>query len=82
MRRASASTVVPGRILDSEELWYDQHRWAAWVDGFGHVIRMEGEWPEVGARRVWESPPKGRGRVLETVTAYEPRARHAAVLGG
>jgi hypothetical protein len=80
VRRASAGTVVPGRIVDCEELWYDPHRWAAWVDGFGHVIRWEGEWPEVGARMVWESPPKGRGRVQETVTAYEPRAGHTVAV--
>jgi hypothetical protein len=71
---ARATTVVPGRILETEELWYDPHRWAAWVDGFGHVIRMEGEWPETGARLVWDSPPRGRGRVQERVTAYEPRS--------
>jgi hypothetical protein len=72
--RASATTLVPGRAAAAEELWYDPHRWAAWVDGFGHVIKLEGDWPEVGARLVWESPPKGRGRVQELVTAYEPRS--------
>ena len=71
--RASATTVVPGRVVAAEELWYDPHRWAAWIDGFGHVVRLEGAWPEVGARLVWESPPKGRGRVQELVKAYEPR---------
>jgi hypothetical protein len=72
--RASATTLVSGRAVDAEELWYDPHRWAAWIDGFGHVIKLEGEWPQVGARLVWESPPKGRGRVQERVTAYEPRS--------
>lgn len=65
--------MVPGRIVEAEELWYDRHRWAAWVDGFGHVLKLEGEWPEVGSRLVWTSPPKGRGTVQEVVTAYEPR---------
>lgn len=74
MSRATASTLVPGRTVAAEELWYDPHRWAAWIDGFGHVIKLEGEWPQVGARLVWESRPKGRGRVQERVTAYEPRA--------
>ena len=73
MRRASATTMVPGRAVAVEELWYDAHRWAAWIDGFGHAIRLEGDWPEAGARLVWQSPPKGRGRVQELVTAYEPR---------
>jgi hypothetical protein len=72
--RASATTLVPGRAAAAEELWYDRHRWAAWIDGFGHVIKLEGDWPQVGARLVWQSPPKGRGRVQERVTAYEPRA--------
>ena len=73
MGRARASTVVPGRAAAAEDLWYDRHRWAAWVDGFGHVTALEGDWPQVGARLVWESPPKGRGRVQERVTEYEPR---------
>ena len=73
MSRAGASTVVPGRAAAAEALWYDRHRWAAWVDGFGHVTRLDGEWPQVGSRMVWASPPKGRGLVQEVVVAYEPR---------
>jgi hypothetical protein len=71
--RAQATTTVPGRILEAEELWYDPHRWPAWVDGFGHIQKLEGDWPEVGARLLWASPPRGRGLVEERVTAYEPR---------
>jgi len=74
MPRVSASTVVPGRVVEAEELWYDPHRWAAWIDGFGHVAKLEGEWPQVGARLLWDSRPGGRGRVLEHVVAYEPRS--------
>ena len=70
---AHATAVVPGRIIEAEELWYDPYRWAAWIDGFGHTITLEGAWPDAGARLVWESPPRGRGRVQEVVTAYEPR---------
>jgi len=73
MSRAVASITVPGLASGAEELWYDPHRWAAWIDGFGHVARLEGDWPHAGARLLWDSPPKGRGRVSETVTAYEPR---------
>jgi hypothetical protein len=72
--RVSATALVPGRVVEAEELWYDPHRWAAWVDGFGHVAKLEGEWPQVGARLLWDSRPQGRGRVAERVTAYEPRA--------
>ena len=73
MGRASASTVVPGRIAEAEELYYDRHRWPSWVDGFGHVVKLEGDWPRVGARLLWQSPPKGRGLVQERVQAYEAR---------
>ena len=71
--RASASIAVPGRAADAEALWYDPHRWPAWVDGFGHVVSLEGDWPQPGARLVWESPPGGRGRGPGRVVAYEAR---------
>jgi hypothetical protein len=68
-----ATTIVPGRIVEAEELWYDPHRWAAWIDGFGHVAKLEGDWPHAGARLLWDSRPNGRGRVEERVTRYEAR---------
>jgi hypothetical protein len=71
--RASASITVKGRAAEAEALWYDRHRWASWVDGFGHIVLLDGDWPEVGARLVWDSPPGGRGRVQERVVAYEVR---------
>jgi Polyketide cyclase / dehydrase and lipid transport len=71
--RVRAVQRVPGLASDAEELWYDPQRWPAWVDGFGHVVKLQSEWPEVGARAVWESRPGGRGRVVERVTAYEAR---------
>jgi hypothetical protein len=55
----------------AERLWYDPARWASWVDGFGHVVRLEGEWPAAGSVLVWESPPHGRGRVVERVVFQE-----------
>ena len=73
MGRAKASITVPGRAADAEALWYDHHRWPSWVDGFGHVVSLSGDWPERGAELVWESPPGGRGRVTERVVAYEMR---------
>jgi hypothetical protein len=73
MGRASASITVKGRAAEAEALWYDRHRWASWVDGFGHIVLLEGDWPEVGARLIWDSPPGGRGRVQERVVAYETR---------
>ena len=73
MGRASASITVPGRAAGAERLWYDTHRWPSWIDGFGHLVELDGDWPDRGARVVWESPPGGRGRVQERVTAYEVR---------
>src|ERR671915_491948 len=60
MGRATATITVKGRAAEAEALWYDRHRWASWVDGFGHVLLLEGDWPEVGARLVWDSPPGGQ----------------------
>ena len=80
MPRASATTVVPGRIVEAEDLWYDPHRWPAWIDGFGHVAKLEGDWPKKGARLLWDSPPKGRGRVDERVIAYEARTGHTVAV--
>ena len=74
MARATASITVPGRVAEAEELWYDRSRWASWVDGFGHVARLDESWPDAGARLVWDSPPGGRGRVLEEVVSYVVRS--------
>ena len=73
MGRAKASITVPGRAADAEALWYDPHRWQSWVDGFGHVVSLSGDWPRRGAELVWDSPPGGRGRVTERVVKYEMR---------
>src|ERR687894_247940 len=72
MGRAAASLTVPGLASEAEALWYDPIRWPAWVDGFGHVVEVAEGWPAAG-RVAWNSLPQGRGRVLETVLAYEPR---------
>ena len=73
MRRAQAAAEVPGTVSEVEALWYEPTRWAAWVDGFGHLAKLEGDWPAAGARVVWDSRPGGRGRVVEQVLRYEPR---------
>ena len=74
MPRVRAAVNVPGLAFEAEALWYDPKRWPAWVDGFGHMFKLEGEWPAQGARAVWDSRPGGRGRVVERVTAYEARS--------
>ncbi len=74
MRTVRARRELPeSRIAEAEALWYDTARWPAFVDGFGHVDKLEGPWPQAGSRVVWDSRPDGRGRVVERVTAYEPR---------
>ena len=45
MSKVRAVQSVPGLASEAEELWYDPLRWPAWVDGFGHVVKLEGEWP-------------------------------------
>jgi hypothetical protein len=74
MARVSAIVVVPGRIAEAEALFYDPERRASWVDGFGYVEKIAGDWPrETGARLTWSSRAGGRGRVVEKVTAFEER---------
>ena len=73
MARVKASLTVPGRAAEAERVWYDPARWPSWIDGFGHVVALEGDWPQRGARLVWDSPPGGRGRVVEQVEHYESR---------
>ena len=74
MGRVRAAVRVPGLASEAEALWYEPQRWPAWVDGFGHVVKLEGAWPAAGSRAVWNSKPGGRGRVVERVSAYETRA--------
>jgi hypothetical protein len=72
-RPVKASIVVPGRAVEAEQLWYDRVRWPSWIDGFGKVVKLDDEWPQTGARLVWDAPPGSRGRVVERVTRYEAR---------
>ena len=72
MGKVSAGIDVIAPLGAVEELWYDTDRWPSFVDGFGHVVKVEEGWPEVGGRLVWQSTAAGRGRVLERVTSYAP----------
>jgi hypothetical protein len=75
MRTVTARRVLPGAgVADAEALWSDLRRWPGFVDGFGSLARVEGDWPRPGARVVWDSRPGGRGRVVERVEAHEPAA--------
>ena len=67
--RSSASIVVEGSGIEVEQLWHDHSRWASWIDGFGSISKLEGEWPLEGARRMRQSLV---GELAsEAVTAYE-----------
>ena len=72
MRTASAITVVPLTPPEAMDLWRSVDRWPTFVEGFARPLQVADEWPEKGARVVWESNPEGRGRVTETVTENRP----------
>ncbi len=72
MGRVRVSVDVPGPIVGAEELWYDRDRWPMFIDGFGHVARIDaagGQWRDADLGLA----PGGRGRVVERVTRYEAR---------
>jgi hypothetical protein len=78
MSRVTATAIVPGPLGDVEALWYDRSRWPAFVDGYAATVRADDAWPQEGSRLLWDSTPHGRGRVIEIVTAYEPRGGQSA----
>jgi hypothetical protein len=71
--RVKAGIAIAALASEAEALWYDTTRWATFIDGLHHIARLEGDWPRVGARVLWDSSPGGRGRVQERVTAYAAR---------
>jgi hypothetical protein len=66
--------IVEGPGIEAEQLWYDRSRWASWIDGFGNLSKLEGEWPLEGSRRVWTmrvgAAGASRGLIAERVTSY------------
>jgi hypothetical protein len=76
VRTITASVVVEGPAVEVEQLWHDPSRWASWIDGFAHLSRLDDDWPQAGARRVWVTPPGGRGLISETATAYTAGSGH------
>jgi uncharacterized membrane protein len=71
-REAITVPLPPDRAFG---LWTDLTRWATFIDGFGHVDRVDGDWPQEGTKLVWRSGPAGRGVVTEKVVASEPGER-------
>jgi len=70
VKPVSVSRVVEGTGIEAEQLWYDRSRWASWLDGFASVQQLGSDWPLEGARRVWVTPPQGRGLIMERVRSY------------
>jgi uncharacterized membrane protein len=72
---ARDAVTVPLAPAAAFDLWTDLTRWPTFVDGFGHVERVDEGWPAEGAKLVWRSGPAGRGVVTERVVASEPGVR-------
>ena len=70
MKLLRAVIVVDAPGIEAEQLWHDRSRWPSWIDGFAHLEKLEGEWPEVGARRVWSSRLSGQALVSEKVMRF------------
>jgi len=68
-RRTEVNGRVPIPAEQAVALWRDLLRWPSFVEGFARILDSSGEWPEPGAKVVWESGPEGRGRVTEKVVA-------------
>jgi hypothetical protein len=71
LRTAEARRAVPLEPDEALALWSDPARWPSFVEGFGHTTSVDRQWPEPGAKAIWESTPGGRGRVTETVTELD-----------
>jgi hypothetical protein len=74
VRSEAATELAPD---EAYALWTDLTRWPTFIDGFGHVDRVDGTWPNEGAKLVWKSVPTGRGTVTERVTRCQPGSIHA-----
>ena len=81
MSRVSAAAVVRGTADEARALWFDPARWPAFVDGFSHVVRADPAWPRTG-RVIWQSGPRGRGRVVETAAGEDTVAVEDERLSG
>lgn len=75
MASVSESVLVGASLAETWDLYFDQHCWPAWVDGFGGVESADG-YPREGGSLVWRSIPAGRGEVTERVLAHQPRSLH------
>ena len=70
MTAAATVALEPDRAL---ALWSDVGRWPSFVEGLARIAHLSPDWPERGAKVVWESAPGGCGRVTEKVPERGPR---------
>jgi len=75
MARTQRARVIDGTPVEAFELWTDVSRWPTFVDGFARADRVAGDWPQAGAKLVWQSVPTGRGTVTEKVLESRPGVR-------
>lgn len=71
-RTVEAAGSVALQPDEAAALWRDPRRWSAFVEGFQRIEELGREWPEPGAKLVWDSGPGGRGRVTEKVADNAP----------
>jgi hypothetical protein len=72
MRTAGAQAALALEPEAACRLWTDHRRWPSFVEGFARLREVSDDWPERGAKLVWESIPAGRGRVTERVVESRP----------
>ena len=75
MGEVEASVEVDAPLAEVWDLYFDERRWASWVDGFSSTGSST-DYPERGGRLSWRSTPAGRGAVNETVLEHQPRTLH------
>ena len=75
MGEAKAETMIDADLKEVWDVYFDDARWASWVDGFARVESSDG-YPERGGTLNWQSTPAGRGLVTEKVIDHEPRTVH------
>jgi uncharacterized protein YndB with AHSA1/START domain len=75
MAKTEASIEIAAPLAEVWDLYFDEDRWASWVDGFGSVLRSD-RYPETGGTLTWRSTPAGRGEVKERVLEHRPRSLH------
>jgi hypothetical protein len=75
MATVSESILVGASLAETWDLYFNEHSWPAWVDGFGGVESADG-YPHEGGSLIWRSIPAGRGEVTERVLEHQPRRLH------